>query len=155
MLKTLYILNNSVLEGVGVKKKKINTRLYFDNIFEESKAIQQNGNGTLFLSGSLVEIRYPLLHKDFQLTGDLPHCSAVQTRYQHLLPRRPRGDRVCILQCATRCDLTANGNGYSCICIKKAVCQYFTSKLTVKSKPIMGHKHKTFFLPLRAVKVLK
>ncbi len=68
MLKTLYIFNNSALEGVGVKKKKINTRLYFDNIFEESKAIQQNGNGTLFLSGSLVEIRYPLLHKDFQLT---------------------------------------------------------------------------------------
>ncbi len=97
------------------------------------------------------EIRYPLLHKDLQLTGDLPHCSAVQTRYQHLLPRRLRGDRVCILQCATRCDLPASGNGYSCICIKNTVCQYFSlQSYKAHRSCAISTKHL-----LRAVKVLK
>lgn len=152
MLKTLYIFLQLSVGRHGCKEKKKKSTLACISIIFVKKAKQFNKMGTPFVSGSLVEIRYPLLHKDFQLTGDLPHCSTVQTRYQHLLPRRLRGDRVCILQCPTRCDLTANGNGYNYICIKYTVCQYFTSKLTVKSKLIMGHKHKTLFLTTKSSK---
>ncbi len=37
MLKTLYIFNISVLEGVGCKVTKIYASLYFDNIVKKAK----------------------------------------------------------------------------------------------------------------------